>query len=99
MKYEILKDGRLRLFITTPEQIILQALRKEHPHWGSHDCEVELMENLIANSELDWIGDGVIEGDLTSAPCLGSTRIGDRDVGYRQSELPVSRFGKVLVGG
>lgn len=57
MQYEILSNGNLRLIADNPEEL------------ADADTIEELLEQLISNSELDWI-DPSICGDLTSAPIL-----------------------------
>lgn len=96
MKYEILPNGSLRISATEGEMADLRERAKDVN--DSCQLEGECLERLIANSELDWIPEGTT-GDLTSAPMLGITSIGDRDAGYRMEELPADRFGEVLAGG
>lgn len=57
MRYEIVPNGNLLLSLTSSEEL--------------EDVETieELLESLIANSELDWL-DPSICGDLTDAPML-----------------------------
>jgi hypothetical protein len=57
VKYEILPNGNLRLTVDNREELE-----------DAEDIE-ELMEDLIATSELDWICPSVC-GDLTDAPML-----------------------------
>lgn len=62
LTYEISKDrARLVLFADADTR---QLIAEENPD------ESELLEQLIANSELCWV-DAVDTGDLTNAPLLG----------------------------
>lgn len=71
MKYEIAPSGRLVISVEPKEAIELRQRRKHEPDkWVTHDMEVEVLEPLIANSELDWIPEGATQ-DLTNAPMLG----------------------------
>lgn len=65
MKYEILPNGNLRISATEEERKDIVP-----PESDEFLYEGECLERLIANSELDWIPEGVTD-DLTSAPMLG----------------------------
>jgi len=96
MRYEILKNGNLRIFCAPDEQLELKMRREQEEVWGALNDECEVLEHLIANSELDWVPEGVT-GDLTCAPMLGITDCGPQE-GYEFHELPVHRFGHMQVG-
>lgn len=71
MTYEISPDGRTLTILATPvEATNLRTIRDEGGDFGTYRAEVECLEQLLANSELDWV-DPVDTGDLTDAPMLG----------------------------
>jgi hypothetical protein len=77
IKHEILPDGRLRLFADEETRAALKEVQLEnelvsngHLSFSAND-ETEFMEHLIANSELYWLDESDLPGDLTSAPALG----------------------------
>jgi hypothetical protein len=96
MNYSIMPDGRLKLTVTKEEQEALRERRadaqenKTGEWWGSSAIESEVLEPLIANSELQWILEGST-ADLTSAPMLG---ILEEAPSLMDSEPPRS-FGEV----
>ena len=72
MKYEILPDGNLKLSITPEEQKELQEVLDEAPDdFDSDNYMYDMMEDLIGNSELNWVFPEDI-GALTDAPILGT---------------------------
>ena len=75
MKHEILSDGRLKITADPQEVTDLRYQREQNESgepngWGTHVMEADVLEDLIANSELQWLAEGST-GDLTSAPLLG----------------------------
>ena len=70
--YKIAKDYQTLTILATPdEQAFLTALREDTGDFGgmSH-VESEVLEQLVCNSDLDWINPAYT-GDLTDAPMLG----------------------------
>jgi len=67
MEYEILTDGRLRIYCDPEEQRTIEPTASD-----AFLYEGECLEKLLENSELEWMPEGVT-GDLTSAPMLGIT--------------------------
>lgn len=71
MKYEINPDrSRLSIIASDAERAELMDTRDESRKWGTTALECEVMESLLANSELQWINPADT-GDLTDAPMLG----------------------------
>ncbi len=85
MRYNIDRStptGRLTITITAAEQKMYGKLAKERGEaFGTDDTMAELFEELLANSNLEWI-DPAETGDLTSAPMVG-LRDGDGKVSAR----------------
>jgi len=98
IKHEILPDGRLRLFADEETRAALKEVQLENGliHNGhlsfSVDDETEFMEHLIANSELCWLYESDLPGDMTSAPALGL--LGEE---CDELDLPTARFGELGV--
>ena len=93
MTYTFLKNGHLKLAITSEDQQTLQTYLEENKDTPGEKQESEFMEGFLANSEFDWIPDGVITGDLTSSPCIGIR--GDT---CEKEDLPEKRFGEQQAG-
>ena len=87
--HEILPNGYLRLTCSPAVQAELCDLRRDDGAWGTDNMECEVLEHLLANSELEWIPNGACPGDLTSAPMLGIVRT------LHVSDPPVHCFGRV----
>jgi hypothetical protein len=70
MKYTY--DGNVKgCLILKADENERRELKELVEEKGTGDlAEAEALERLIANSELDWIGEGET-GDLTTAPMLG----------------------------
>ena len=68
----------LTLEVDKTSQGVLSAMRGDQSQieenlnngWGSEMLEVEILEQMLANSELDWVSP-IDTGDLTDAPMLG----------------------------
>ena len=72
MTYTISEDrSQLTLHVDENERAALRWMREvESDDWGAVYREGELLDTLIANSELQWV-DPFNTGDLTDAPLLG----------------------------
>ena len=92
MKHEINPERtRLTLIASDAERAELMDARDESPEtWGTTQLEVEVLENLLANSEIQGINPDDT-GDLTCAPMLGI--LGEEQ---RQQSGP---YGAVHCGG
>lgn len=66
MTYKINERGNLVITATPEERADITP-----PESDQFLYEDECLEKLIANSELDWIPEGVSTRDLTGAPMLG----------------------------
>jgi len=76
MKHEIMPDGNLKITVTKEEMCELKVTRSDYEQgltgdwcWSSVH-EAEILEPLLANSELQWIAPSET-GDLTDAPMIG----------------------------
>lgn len=86
MKTEILANGNLKLTIDKIEQAEFRALHAIDPdNFGSDNNMYEIFEDIISNSEYDWIAPEQI-GALTDAPILATFGINDNDRGDREIE-------------
>ena len=93
MKYEILPNGYLRLFIPDDDATIKNELiEMREANEPLHRVEHDALEHLTCNSELDWIPEGTT-ADLTSAPMLGIT-----GPDQPASDLLPPCFGTITVG-
>jgi hypothetical protein len=103
MRHEIMPDGRLKLTVDEKEQKELLERRaaaeenRNEEWWDASRIESEVLEPLLANSELHWIPEEATE-DLTSAPMLGILDNGPDGIGFRYDDLPERRFGQVCIG-
>jgi hypothetical protein len=95
MTYEISEDRScLTLQVDKFEQANLQSLRKLEPEqWGTWRTEAQVLENLLGNSELDWV-QPTDTSDMTDAPLLGI--VGNEEERTREQTGP---YGAVLAGG
>ena len=85
--------GSLILTVDDDERAEIKALLADNPDKPGIDLESEVLERLIANSELDWVCPSETH-DLTDAPMLGIR--GDQS---RFADLPEDRHGETNVGG
>ena len=69
MHYEIVDDN-LAIFVTPDEKASLLESWENDPSFNSDAFMYEWFEDLIANSELQWLS-AEQTGDLTDAPILG----------------------------
>ncbi len=95
MNHLITEDrSKLILNVDSKEQSALQDLRAEDPeYWGTHMCEYDTLDQLMSNSELEWV-DPADTGDLTDAPLIGITAGEDENVRVQSGP-----HGAMLVGG
>jgi len=87
MEYEF-RNGRTKLAIKADEEDRkeLTELKEYDPDkWGTTQAEIEMLETMLANSELQWI-DPADTGDLTDCPILGI--VGGDDETTRQALGP-----------
>ena len=72
IKHRIREDGCLVLRVDSRDQRELRRIRDEkddeYGPWGSVALEAEAMEQLVCNSELDWVNPSDITGNMTEAP-------------------------------
>lgn len=62
---------KLILFVGPREMRALEQMKEEdQDEFYSHRAEIDVLDRLIANSELDWVSPSET-GDLTDAPMLG----------------------------
>lgn len=77
MKWKIDEHGRLAISVTKREQRSLKAaLRRDEkgqcdPSFDSDAYMHNLLEPLVTNGELTWLGEGITD-DLTNAPMLAN---------------------------
>jgi len=72
LSYEISEDRSTLTITASPAY--MEELQEEcdgdSRYWGTTASEIDLMESLIANSELQWLS-AEDTGDLTDAPIIG----------------------------
>lgn len=67
----IKRDNGALLKVDESEMAQLLLMRIDEPEtWGTSQCESEVMESFLCNSEWEWI-DPSETGDLTDAPMIG----------------------------
>ena len=67
----IKQDNGALLTVDEAEMAQLLLMRIDEPEtWGTTQCESEVIESFLCNSEWDWI-DPSETGDLTDAPMIG----------------------------
>ena len=92
LKYQI-KDTRLVITADAEDQAELRRLRDEDEDFQSDRTMHDVLECLIANTELTWISPNDT-GDLTDAPMLGI--LGEE--GIKQYTVFLENYGFVETG-
>lgn len=71
MRYNIQTDGTLAIHATDADMEFIRDIASQCENFDSNATMCDVFEDLIANSELDWIAPEEI-GALTDAPILGT---------------------------